>query len=86
MCETLVSWSKNLPDFHSTHLPSISKMHGTNRGPHWLGTAVSMAGGFEVFQKGRSLGPLTHSGQPLGIERIWLGEELKDFLRRKMFG
>lgn len=40
-----------------------------HRGPHWLGTAVSMAGGFEVFQKGGSLGPLTHGGQPLGAAR-----------------
>jgi len=28
-----------------------------------------MAGGFEVFQKGGSLGPLTHGGQPLGAAR-----------------
>lgn len=68
-CMLLVPWSKKDPDFQTTHLPLGKCIELLDRGPHWLGTAVSMAGGLEVFQKGGSLGPLTHGGQPLGAAR-----------------
>lgn len=38
-----------------------------------------MAGGFEVFQKGGSLGPLTHGGQPLGAARGFGGGRFEGF-------